>query len=45
MNRVVKYLDNTGLPATRGQVVVPIDVDLQDPPGFVSHMVASWREE
>jgi polyisoprenyl-phosphate glycosyltransferase len=34
----------TGLQATRGWVVVPIDMDLQDPPGLVSQMIACWRE-
>jgi polyisoprenyl-phosphate glycosyltransferase len=33
-----------GLQATRGQVVVPIDVDLQDPPELVYKMIACWRE-
>lgn len=33
-----------GLHAACGQAVVPIDVDLQDPPEVVIDMVARWRE-
>lgn len=33
-----------GLKAATGQVVVPIDVDLQDPPELILDMVAKWRE-
>jgi glycosyltransferase involved in cell wall biosynthesis len=33
-----------GLIHTRGQVVVPIDVDLQDPPELILDMIAKWRE-
>ena len=33
-----------GLQAARGQVVVPLDVDLQDPPELIPAMVAKWRE-
>ncbi|GGD69235.1 glycosyltransferase family 2 protein [Caballeronia grimmiae] len=33
-----------GLEAARGQVIVPIDADLQDPPELILDMVARWRE-
>jgi len=33
-----------GLQIARGDVVVPIDVDLQDPPGLILEMIAKWRE-
>lgn len=33
-----------GLHAARGDVVVPIDVDLQDPPEVILPMLAKWRE-
>lgn len=33
-----------GLHAANGQVVVPIDVDLQDPPELILEMIAKWRE-
>jgi len=33
-----------GLAHARGEVVVPIDVDLQDPPELILHMIAKWRE-
>jgi polyisoprenyl-phosphate glycosyltransferase len=33
-----------GLTAAIGQVVVPIDVDLQDPPELILNMVEKWRE-
>lgn len=33
-----------GLEMATGQVVVPIDVDLQDPPELILAMVAKWRE-
>lgn len=33
-----------GLKAAVGQVVVPIDVDLQDPPELILNMVEKWRE-
>jgi glycosyltransferase involved in cell wall biosynthesis len=33
-----------GLCCTRGDVVVPIDVDLQDPPQVILQMIAKWRE-
>lgn len=32
-----------GLDYARGQAVVPIDVDLQDPPELIDAMVARWR--
>ncbi len=33
-----------GLQAATGDVIVPIDVDLQDPPEVIFDMVAKWRE-
>lgn len=33
-----------GLKAAAGQVVVPIDVDLQDPPELILNMLEKWRE-
>ena len=33
-----------GLDYARGQAVVPIDADLQDPPELIAEMVAKWRE-
>jgi len=33
-----------GLQAAKGQVVVPIDVDLQDPPELILEMITKWRE-
>lgn len=33
-----------GLKAAKGDVVVPIDVDLQDPPELILEMIAKWRE-
>ena len=33
-----------GLQYADGQVVVPIDVDLQDPPEVILQMIALWRE-
>lgn len=33
-----------GLEAALGDVVVPIDVDLQDPPELIPEMIAKWRE-
>lgn len=33
-----------GLRAATGEVVVPIDVDLQDPPELIHNMVEKWRE-
>jgi polyisoprenyl-phosphate glycosyltransferase len=35
---------SAGLDAARGDAVIPIDVDLQDPPELVVEMVARWRE-
>jgi glycosyltransferase involved in cell wall biosynthesis len=34
---------SAGLDHVRGQAVIPIDVDLQDPPEVISEMVAKWR--
>lgn len=33
-----------GLQICTGQIVVPIDVDLQDPPQVILAMIAKWRE-
>ena len=33
-----------GLDHARGDVVVPIDVDMQDPPEVIGEMLAKWRE-
>lgn len=33
-----------GLKAAKGDIVVPIDVDLQDPPELILEMIAKWRE-
>jgi glycosyltransferase involved in cell wall biosynthesis len=33
-----------GLDAARGDAVVPMDVDLQDPPEVLPQMVAKWRD-
>lgn len=35
---------SAGLDHARGQAVVPIDVDLQDPPEAIGDMLAKWRE-
>lgn len=35
---------SAGLEAAIGDVVVPLDVDLQDPPYIIIEMVAKWRE-
>jgi len=35
---------SAGLDHARGQAVVPMDVDLQDPPEVLTEMVAKWRE-
>ena len=32
-----------GIDAARGAAVIPIDVDLQDPPELIGQMVAAWR--
>ena len=33
-----------GLEAASGDVVVPLDADLQDPPAIIKEMLAHWRE-
>ena len=33
-----------GLDAAKGDVVVPIDVDLQDPPELILEFIAKWKE-
>lgn len=35
---------SAGLDNVRGQVVVPIDVDMQDPPEVIGDMISKWRE-
>lgn len=35
---------SAGLDATQGDVVVPLDADLQDPPSLISQMLAKWKE-
>jgi glycosyltransferase involved in cell wall biosynthesis len=35
---------SAGLDHARGAAVVPIDVDLQDPPELIEEMLAKWRE-
>ncbi|MEA1072530.1 glycosyltransferase family 2 protein [Sphingomonas sp. LY160] len=35
---------SAGLDAARGKSVVPLDVDLQDPPDVLPAMIAKWRE-
>lgn len=35
---------SAGLDAARGKAVIPLDVDLQDPPEAIAPMVAKWRE-
>lgn len=34
---------SAGLDHTRGRAVIPMDVDLQDPPELIADMVAQWR--
>ena len=33
-----------GLEAANGNVIVPLDADLQDPPSVIKEMLAKWRE-
>ncbi len=33
-----------GIDAARGDAVIPIDVDLQDPPELIARMVQAWRD-
>jgi glycosyltransferase involved in cell wall biosynthesis len=33
-----------GIDAARGDAVIPMDVDLQDPPEVITELVARWRE-
>jgi glycosyltransferase involved in cell wall biosynthesis len=35
---------SAGLDHARGEAVIPIDVDLQDPPEVIGEMVAKWRD-
>jgi glycosyltransferase involved in cell wall biosynthesis len=35
---------SAGLDHSRGQAVIPIDADLQDPPELIPQMVEKWRE-
>jgi glycosyltransferase involved in cell wall biosynthesis len=34
-----------GIRSARGEAVVPIDVDLQDPPGVILELIETWRRE
>ncbi len=34
---------SAGLDYARGEAVIPIDVDLQDPPEVIGEMIAAWR--
>lgn len=33
-----------GIEAARGDAVIPLDVDLQDPPELIPQMIAKWRD-
>lgn len=35
---------SAGLDHARGEAIIPIDVDLQDPPEVIADMVRAWRE-
>ena len=35
---------SAGLDYARGQAIVPMDVDMQDPPEVLAEMVEKWRE-
>jgi glycosyltransferase involved in cell wall biosynthesis len=35
---------SAGLEYARGEAVIPIDADLQDPPELIPEMIAKWRE-
>jgi len=35
---------SAGIDNARGQLVIPIDVDMQDPPEVIGEMIAKWRE-
>lgn len=35
---------SAGLDSARGRTVIPIDVDMQDPPEVIPEMIAKWRE-
>lgn len=35
---------SAGLGMAQGQIIVPLDVDLQDPPEVIFDMIAKWRE-
>lgn len=35
---------SAGIDHARGRAVIPMDVDLQDPPELIAEMVARWRE-
>jgi glycosyltransferase involved in cell wall biosynthesis len=35
---------SAGIDHARGQAVIPLDVDLQDPPEVIAEMVVKWRE-
>jgi len=55
LNKKIRILDfsrnfgkeaalSAGLKYAKGDVVIPIDVDLQDPPEIIPKMIAFWRE-
>ena len=55
LNRSIRVIDLTrnfgkeaaltaGLDLAKGDVIVPIDVDLQDPPEVIPEMIEKWRE-
>lgn len=35
---------SAGLQVANGQIIVPIDIDLQDPPELIPEMIDKWRE-
>lgn len=39
-----EYALSAGLEASSGEVVVPIDVDLQDPPELILEFIKKWKE-
>ena len=44
MSEVEEAALTAGLQEARGDAVVPIDADLQDPPELIPELVARWRE-
>lgn len=35
---------SAGLQAANGQIIIPIDIDLQDPPELIPEMITKWQE-